>query len=140
MKKNISNDHITTRIIPGLSKEHRIVSMPYWAWYWLEDFMKANKTTYQGIYNTFGKQQDISDVLRGIAEIHHDYAMREVYNLANDNEVEVSDITQFTKKADKPPCVTNLPRIYKLFGFMACATTLEAVWERRHYKGSLKIT
>ncbi len=139
MKKPI-NDNPTTRIIPGLSSAYQIVSLPYWAWYWLEDFMQQNRISYQGIYDTFGQGGDVNHTLQQIAELHHEYAMREVYNLANDNELEDNDIITHLKigKTGKKETL-NLPKIYKLFGFMPCATTLEAVWERRHYNDSNKI-
>lgn len=142
MKKTPINDNLTTRIIPGLSAEYQIVSMPYWAWYWLEDFMQQNRISYQGIIDTFGGHEDIGNTLRNIAELHHEHAMREVYNLANDNDA--SDELLARRARRKPALVKQtkalvLPKIYKLFGFMSCATTLEAVWERRNYEDSNKI-
>jgi len=132
------NDNLTTKIIPGLLNDYRIVSLPYWAWYWLEDFMVQNRISYQGIYETFGKNKDLNTTLHDIAELHHERAMRSVYNLANDNETNKTICLKHLYQKTKKP-ITNLPRIYKLFGFMACATTLEAVWERRHYEYSNKV-
>lgn len=146
MSKTPINDNLTTKIIPGLSAKHQIVSMPYWAWYWLEDFMKINRISYQGIYDTFGTniatQDDINDTLRGLAEMHHEYTMREIYQLANDNEATHGDIMARIHKKNKEVSEQKalvLPKIYKLFGFMSCATTLEAVWERRHYQDDNKV-
>lgn len=141
MNKPPIDDNMTTRIIPGLMNEYRIVSLPYWAWYWLDDFMQQHKVSYQGIYNTFGGNGDLVVTLQQIAELHHEYAMREVYNLANDNELDDVDyIAQIHKLRHKKESIgLNLPKIYKLFGFMSCATTLEAVWERRHYDDNNKI-
>lgn len=139
MIKKPMNDNPTTRIIPGLSSAYQIVSLPYWAWYWLEDFMQQNRISYKGIYETFGTSGDINQTLQQIAELHHEYAMREVYNLANDNEPDNENIiTRLQSKKIKKRTL-NLPKIYKLFGFMSCATTLEAVWERRHYDDKNKI-
>lgn len=97
--------------------------------------MQQHKISYQGIYDTFGQNRDLNITLREIAELHHEYAMRELYNLANDNEADSAEALKkiYVKKKKQ---VSNLPRIYKLFGFMPCATTLEAVWERRHYEDS----
>ncbi|HPD83457.1 MAG: hypothetical protein R3D88_06660 [Alphaproteobacteria bacterium] len=136
-----TNDNITTRVIPGLSAKYQIVSLPYWAWYWLEDFMRLNRISYKGIYETFGASGDINGTLLNLAELHHEYAMREVYNLANDNEPDDDDIIARiqTHKESVRQKNYNLPKIYKIFGFMACATTLQAVWERRHYEQSNKI-
>lgn len=145
MPKSPINDNLTSRILPGLSAEYQIVSLPYWAWFWLEDFMKTNRISYQGIYETFGAEGDIRDTLQNLAELHHEYAMREVYNLANDNVGNNNDIiarirqNKNKNKKVKTPKSFVLPKIYKLFGFMACATTLEAVWERRNYKDRNKV-
>lgn len=145
MSKKPTNDNITTRIIPGLTAKYQIVSLPYWAWYWLEDFMQQNRISYQGIYDTFGAHGDIDLTLRNIAELHHEHAMREVYKLANDNELENDDIisriakNKNNNKSKKPTKALVLPKIYKLFGFMSCATTLEAVWERRNYSDNNKV-
>lgn len=134
------NDNITTRIIPGLTAEHQIVSLPYWAWFWLEDFMVQNRISYKGIYKTFGSGGDLSQTLHNLAELHHEYSMREIYNLANDNEIENSEfVTLLNAKPQKKKRELNLPKIYKLFGFMSCATTLEAVWKRKNYEESNKI-
>ena len=137
-----SDSHILTRrIIPGLKDEHRLVAMPYWAWHWLEDFMKVNRISYQGIYDVFAghtakNNKDISDTLLMLAELHHEQTMREAYHLANDNEAPCVTL-KYKRGADRAQF--NLPRIYKLFGFMPCATTLKAVWERRHARGTLKV-
>jgi len=137
-KQNPANDSLKTKIIPGLMSEYRVVSLPYWAWYWLEDFMVQNKISYEGIYSTFGDNKDLNTTLQEVAELHQEHAMREVYNLANQNEPD-KNICLTKIYAPKKKQITNLPKIYKLFGFMACATTLEAVWERRHYRNSSRI-
>lgn len=141
MSQTPINDNLTTRIIPGLRSAYEIVSLPYWAWYWLEDFMRENRISYQGIYKTFGETQDINNTLRHLAEIHHEHAMREIYKLANDNELSDENIMRKIErqKNKATPQEIRLPKIYKLFGFMPCATTLEAVWERRHYEDSNRI-
>lgn len=141
MNNRPTNDNLMTRIIPGLTSQYQIVSLPYWAWYWLEDFMKVNRISYHGIYETFGDNGNLNDTLRNLAELHHEYSMREVYNLANDNEPDDDVIIELLSK-NKNKMVKSpmkLPRIYKLFGFMSCATTLEAVWERRNYEESNKV-
>lgn len=141
MNNNYINDNVTTRIIPGLKSEYQIVSLPYWAWFWLEDFMQQHKISYRGIYETFGLENDISETLRHLAELHHEYSMREVYNLANDNDLEEEDYVTYLNvpRPEKKLHEFNLPKIYKLFGFMSCATTLDAVWSRRNYEESNKI-
>lgn len=140
MSKKPSIDSLKTKIIPGLTDTYQIVSLPYWAWYWLEDFMKQHRISYQGIYETFGAEHDISQTLHQLAELHHEYSMREVYSLCNDNEPEEEQIvTHFKARKNQKEIGERLPKIYKLFGFMPCATSLEAVWERRHYEDSNRV-
>jgi hypothetical protein len=141
MSTNLQNNKPTTRIIPGLSETYQIVSMPYWAWFWLEDFMQQHRITYQGIYATFGTQDDIGQTLQNLAELHHEYSMREIYSLSNDNDAEEEQfvLRYRGRKETKKPDI-KLPKIYKLFGFMSCATTLEAVWERKNYENSTRVT
>jgi hypothetical protein len=134
-----ANQNMTTRIVPGLKSEYRIVSLPYWAWYWLEDFMKQNRLSYQGIYNTFGDRDDVSMTLKNLAALHHEHAMREVYKLSNDNEPDETALIRRLNHKRAKRSIGAMPRIYKLFGFMPCATSLEAVWERRHYSPSNRV-
>ncbi len=144
--KNLSiyND-LKTRVIPGLATEHRIVSMPYWTWFWLDDFMKRNKIdNFSNMYQTVGQKYDLSndnliDTLKNIAEIHEEHSMRQLHNLANDNGVEGPQGQHFitkilplrNKKTAKRKKPLQLTRIYKLFSFMPCATTSDAVWRRK---------
>lgn len=139
MSTTPTNDNLTTRIIPGLTSQHQIVSLPYWAWFWLDDFMQQHRISYQGIYETFGQERDLSQTLHDIAELHQEYSMREVYNLANDNELDHQIYSGKIRKKSRKTNGLKLPKIYKLFGFMSCATSLDAVWSRRHYDESNKI-
>ena len=138
-----------TRIIPGPSAEHRIVSMPSWAWFWLDDFVSnCSPNGYRGLYEAFGdaiRSENLSDALHGIAQLHQDFCLREIYNLANDDEpsedyieerVKNSRVTNFKKTIKRQD---RTPKIYKLFGFMPCPTTLDAVWERKHYHHNLTL-
>ncbi len=138
------NSNVETRIIPGLKSAYEIVSLPFWAWFWLDDFMVKHRVSYTGIYDTFGQNGDFEHTLKQIAELHHEHAMREVYKLANDNEAQDEHYAEILSrpvgtKKKKAINNINLPHIYKLFGFMPCATTLEAVWERRNYKDQNKV-
>lgn len=146
-----SNKSNTTRIIPGPQSEHRIVSMPSWVWFWLDDFINnCSPNGYSGLYSAFGdaiNQENLSDSLHRIAELHQDFCLREIYNLANDDEPDDEYIQNKLYEAT----VTNIknnkkknkttqdrtPKIYKLFGFMPCPTTLDAVWARKHYRSDL---
>ena len=136
----------TTRIIPGINAEHRIVSMPPQAWFWLDDFVKnCSPNGYKGLYSAFGiaiSSTNLSDALHGLAQMHQEFCLREVYNLANDDEPDeayIQDrIVQKINPAKTKPF--NMPRIYKLFGFMPCPTTLESVWQRKHYHENLGLS
>lgn len=139
MSTTPTNDNVTTRIIPGLTSQHQIVALPYWAWFWLDDFMQQHRISYKGIYETFGHERDFEQTLHDIAELHQEYSMREVYNLANDNEIDHNVYSRRISKKNKKTKNIRLPKIYKLFGFMSCATSLDAVWSRRHYDESNKI-
>jgi len=134
----MSNSQVT-RIIPGLNSEHRIVSMPIWAWFWLDDFVvNCSPKGYHGVYEAFGdaiSADNLSETLHRLAQMHQEFCMREVYNLANDDEPDEDYIQSRVVKPikNKKPTELNLPKIYKIFGFMPCATTLDAVWQRKHY-------
>lgn len=134
-KSDIKNGNITSRVIPGLSSQYRIVSLPYWAWFWLDDFMQQNRLSYQGILETFGCTGDVNTTLKNIAELHQDHCMRGMHNLANDNVfLEHNDYSDLIAKREKRKTKPyNFPRVYKLFSFMPCTTTLEAVWTRKNY-------
>ncbi|MEM9469903.1 MAG: hypothetical protein AAF988_07050 [Pseudomonadota bacterium] len=127
------------RVIPGLNAESRIVCMPSWAWFWLDDFVENfSPGGYEGLYEAFGdaiSSENLTDSLHNIATLHQDFCLREIYHLANDDlpsEAEVEQkITAVIPVRKKPK--SRMPKIYKLFGFMPCPTTLDAVWERQHY-------
>lgn len=131
------NNHFTSRIIPGLTYEYRIVSLPYWAWFWLDDFMLNNKISYQGILEAFKCEHNIDKTFHDIAKLHQQHCMRGAHCLANDNANHINGTDKI--KNGIPKRAYNLPKIYKLFGFMPCATTLEAVWTRKNYEENNKI-
>ena len=131
---------VSSRIIPGPKSEHSIVSMPQWAWFWLDDFIEnCSPDGYKGLYSAFGdafnKNGNLSEALHGIAQMHQEFCLRELHNLANDDEPDQTYIQNRVIKPIKATTKKNsrMPKIYKLFGFMSCPTTLESVWERRHY-------
>ncbi len=153
---SIYND-IKTRIIHGLTTNYQIVSMPNWTWFWLDDFMKRNRIDnydhmYQSLGQKLGQQYTISncnltETLRSIAEIHEEYSMRELHNLANDNGIEGPQGQHYLrkilphrnkkKKARKPQ---KLVRVYKLFSFMPCATTSDAIWRRKNRMSTSRVS
>lgn len=136
---NPLNNNITARVIPGLKSEYRIVTLPHWAWFWLDDFMIQNRICYQGILDSFKCDGNINNTLRNIAEMHQDHCMRSRHNLVNDNSF--SDTTNAkiftrTKKIKNNSTKNRMPKVYKLFGFMPCTTTLDAIWCRLNYTQS----
>lgn len=141
MKKTTTNDNLTSRVIPGLISEYRIVSLPFWAWFWLDDFMIQNRICYQGILETFGCDGDINNTLRNIAGLHAEHCMRGVHNLANDDTfLGYNSHKAFTKKRKIGKVKNyNFPKVYKLFQFIPCTTTLESVWTRKNFKNSNKV-
>ena len=131
-KTDPTNDNLTSRVIPGLRSEYRIVSLPFWAWFWLDDFMVQNRISYQGMLDSFGGEGDVNKTLERIAELHQDHCMRGTHNLANDNTF-LESIKKSKPVHDNKIKNYNFPKIYKLFSFMPCVTTLEAIWSRKNY-------
>ncbi len=128
------NDNLIARVIPGLKAEYRIVSLPLWAWFWLDDFMVQNRISYQGILDTFQTEEDVNVTLQYIAELHQEHCMRGAHKLSNDNMFLETDIKiGGTKKKNYVTKTYNMPKIYKLFGFIPCVTTLNSVWTRKNY-------
>jgi hypothetical protein len=131
-KSDPTNDNLTSRVIPGLKSEYRIVSLPFWAWFWLDDFMLQHRISYQGMLDSFGGKGDVNNTLKKIAELHQDHCMRGAHNLANDNAfLEAFETKDITSTAWSKPYV--FPQVYKLFDFIPCVTTLEAIWSRKNY-------
>lgn len=140
-KTKPTNNNLTSRVIPGLKSQYRIVSLPYWAWFWLDEFMIQNRLSYQGILETFGCDGDINNTLRGVAELHQEHCMRGMHNLANDNvfHAHKNPNRLIRKKSLSVTKKYNMPKIYKLFGFVPCTTTLNSVWTRKNYDDHNKI-
>ena len=134
-------DSMTTRVIPGLKASYQIVSLPYWAWFWLEDLMKKHNIDYRGLYDRFNVSDDVALALKHLAELHLDEAMRKDHNLANDNNMQNKDLMVLLCRGGGVKKIEpfQLPKIYKLFGFVPCPTTLAAVWQRRHYNDSNRL-
>ena len=90
--------------------------------------------SYQGILDTFQCEQDISKSLQYIAELHQEHCMRGVHKLSNDNTFLESDIKiSRSNKKNHDTTAYNMPKIFKLFGFIPCVTTLNSVWTRKNY-------
>ena len=133
-KTDPTKDNLTSRVIPGLKSEYRIVSLPFWAGFWLDDFMRANRISYQGMLDTFQCSGDVNNTLRNIAELHQDQSMRKVHRLSNDNKLlEYSDLSKLAKQQKTHKKLNAMPKVYKVFGFMPCTTTLDSIWARKNY-------
>lgn len=141
MTTNFVNDNQKTRIIPGITAEYQIVSLPEWAWYWLDDFMRSHKIGYKGIYKRFETQNhkhDITASLCQLAEIHQENIVRQNYSLCNDNKAKTEDIVRLVSKSTQSSKQDmSFPRVFKLFSFMPHATTLDAVWSRLNHRDNL---
>jgi len=137
-KTDPTNDNLTSRVIPGLKSEYRIVSLPFWAWFWLDDFMQQHRISYQGMLDTFGCDGDINETLRNIAELHQDHCMRGAHNLANDN-IFLEAGKKKKRKSLRNIQSYNFPKIYRLFKFIPCTTTLDSIWTRKNYDEYNKI-
>ncbi len=118
-----------SRLLPGLTTEYTIVSMPAWAWEWLDPMV--NKLFVHG-YKDFIRecagysqgQSTLSEVLENFAWLlREDY-----YRLTNDNWPP-DQVLETLPVARKP--AYNFPQAHKLFSFMPFATSWENVLIRR---------
>ncbi len=126
--------------LPSLKSDYVIVSMPFTAWYWLDDLVQKlyPKDGYKALTRTFKRAecaQTLADSLRNSAQAHCDAQMAKLYNLANDNAPEqgYKGATPSPSMPDKPDLSARMPTVYQLFRFMPHATYLTTIWERRNY-------
>ncbi len=127
-----------TRIVPGHRAQYELVSMPEWAWVWLEDYMFLyNMDSFPELLSDFQDcihpNQPLSEVLENIAAIHHHFMTQAAYDLENDNDP-FSDTFPPVKRRKGAKHVQKdlkFPQVMQLFGFTAHATTLDAAMLRR---------
>lgn len=120
-----------SRLLPGLTTEYSIVSMPAWAWEWLDPMVE---TCFPRGYQDFIRECAIysdSDNPAALAAVLENFAwlLREDhYKLTNDNWL--PDETA-PPRAHAPARAYRFPKAVKLFSFMPFATSWENVLIRR---------
>lgn len=136
MNRTISS----TRILPGLLSEYAIVALPSWAWNWIDDHVEK---AYANDYGQFIKDarqylncdSDLPSFLSLIAEDLRDSRLRDMYHLANDNDI-ITSLTSLKPKRErskKYPRSFKFPTIFQIFKFIPHATDMNTLWNRRHY-------
>lgn len=131
---------IITRILPGLTSEYAIVGLPQWAWLWIDDHVEelyANDYR-QFIDDTKGVLEDeaeLTDFLSLMASDLRDYQLRDMHNLANDNDVLNSNCPFRYAQNITPvsPPAFKFPTIFMVFKFIPHATDLKTLWLRKNY-------
>lgn len=121
---------------------HAIVSMPRSAWGWLDDYVQNHFPAegYTALMEEFQKEaacpQALSRVLKGKAQEYYESQMATLYDLSNDNAPAAPHLDIKDNPADPfAPEFSNIsmPFAYQLFRFVAHATHLSTIWERRYY-------
>jgi hypothetical protein len=133
-----------TRLLPLPLKgsNYAIVSMPATAWYWLDDLINRD---YPGGYKALMREfsnvapkgqtldaQDLSEALRRKAHEECHRHLSDLYHLANDNPLPDIIKTSLPHTSHTSP-IQRMPTVYRLFHFIAHATYMTTVWERRNY-------
>lgn len=131
--------NLATRILPGLASEYTIVSLPQWAWMWIDDHVEI---VYENDFHAFinetrhivKDEKQLGEFLSLMASDLRDHQMRTIHNLANDNNVLDSTNPvpiQNTTPRHKP---LQFPTILMVFKFLPHATDLKTIWARRNYQ------
>ncbi|MEM6780722.1 MAG: hypothetical protein AAF569_02545 [Pseudomonadota bacterium] len=136
MKGSIS----CARILPGLISQYTIVALPTWAWIWIDDHVR---TTYANDYGSFIKDageilkcdSELPSFLSLIATDLRDHKMRNLYNLANDNDIllDFKNNKKRKQRSKRYPRSFSFPTIFMVFKFMPHATDMKTLWHRRNY-------
>lgn len=123
-----------SRLLPGLTTEYSIVSMPAWAWPWLDTLVQ--ECFPQG-YRAFisecalyaNQDRPLEDILESFARLRRE----DHYRLTNDNDplTENANIAHAPRRRQRP---LRLPKAVKLFAFLPFATTWESVLIRRGWR------
>lgn len=119
-----------SRILPGLKTEYSIVSMPEWAWPWLDNLVAEHcPAGYPELIRECaalaGEKRPLTDVLVDFALI----ARNDHYRLANDNARAGRGTLPLPAPAKRT--YDRMPKAMKLFRFLPFATSWEAVISRR---------
>lgn len=123
-----------SRLLPGLTTEYSIVSMPAWAWPWLDTLVR--ECFPQGYREFMRECAEYADAERPLEDILESFARlrrEDHYRLTNDNE-------PLTANANMPMAVRRprrplrFPKAVRLFGFLPFATTWDQVLMRRGWR------
>ncbi|MCB1530007.1 MAG: hypothetical protein H6853_09035 [Rhodospirillales bacterium] len=137
MQNPISSENIS-RLLPGLRAEYAIVSMPPWAWHWLDRFvMNSYPQGYRAFLQECAKvlpsDACLSPMLEDLARSYRDG----VYEIANDTWKTTPEEKGVAKrripakssgKRDRP-----MPKAQYLFRFLPHATTMDALHIRKSF-------
>lgn len=125
-----------SRLLPGLTTEYSIVSMPAWAWPWLDTLVR--ECFPQGYREFIRECAEYADHERPLEEILESFARlrrEDHYRLTNDNDplVANSNAASTARPAARRRPL-RMPKAVKLFTFMPFATTWDQVLMRRGWR------
>lgn len=136
MKGSIS----TTRILPGLVSQYTIVALPSWAWVCIDEHVSS---IYENDYARFINDtrsiltcdSELPSFLCLVATDLRDHKMRDLYNLANDNDIllDVQEGRHRRGRSARYPKSFKFPTIFMIFKFIPHATDMKTLWHRRNY-------
>jgi len=132
---------LSTRLLPGLKSEYAIVSLPRWAWIWLDDHIERYYANgYEEFihdYQSFIESDtDLIHYLELLAHDLQEQSMREDHNLANDNEIYASAIwlRPYKPQKNRSEKAFKFPIIFQVFKFLPHATDMQTLWQRKNYE------
>ena len=134
------NTGISTRILPGLKAEYDIVSLPCWAWYWIDlhveycyangysDFVNHNRAL-------LSDTVDLATFMSVLAMDLRDTQLRAHHNLANDNDFynNIEKLAGDDEDKRNYPKAFQFPTIFQVFKFLPHATDMATLWQRQNY-------
>ncbi len=126
-----SNTRRISRLLPGLSTEYTIVSMPAWAWPWLdtlveECFPQGYRAFISECAEYANGDRSLEDILESFARLRRE----DHYRLTNDNWPENDSAPARPAAARRHPPY-RLSKAMKLFAFLPFATTWDQVLLRK---------
>lgn len=125
-----------SRLLPGLTTEYSIVSMPAWAWPWLDTLVR--ECFPQGYRQFLVECAEYTDQDRPLEDILESFARlrrEDHYRLTNDNEPTAANVnhTVAARPATRRRTMC-FPKAVRLFRFMPFATTWDHVLIRRGWR------
>lgn len=135
MQHSISSEKIS-RLLPGLRAEYAIVSMPPWAWHWLDRFVmniypQGYRAFLQECAKVLPSDACLSPMLEDLARSYRDG----VYEIANDTWKTTPEGEGMIKR--RKPLKSSgrrdipMPKAQYLFRFLPHATTMDALRTRK---------